>query len=70
MYARVAQRYVSPVPFTKLHIALGEFDRAFEWMERAYAERRGWLTYLPVDPLVDPVRGDPRLGDMLHRLRL
>ena len=70
LYARAAQRYVSPAAFAELHIALGELDRAFEWMERAYSERRGWLAYLRVNPLFDPLRGDPRFTDLLRRLRL
>jgi hypothetical protein len=50
--------------------ALGEIDRAFEWLERAYA--RGvddQLTYLKVHPGLEPLRGDPRFADLLRRMR-
>jgi serine/threonine-protein kinase len=68
---RIARdRYVSPVDFARLHIGLGNHDAAFEWMERAYEERRGWLAYLKVDPLVDPLRADPRFGEWLRRMGL
>jgi hypothetical protein len=63
-------RYVSPVDFARLHLVLGDFDGAFEWLERAYAERRGWLTYLKVEPLLDPIRGDPRFGELVRKMRL
>jgi hypothetical protein len=49
---------------------LGNYDAAFEWMERAYEERRGWLAYLKVDPLVDPLRPDPRFAGWLKRMGL
>jgi hypothetical protein len=33
-------------------------------------DRRGWLAYLKVEPLLDPLRGDPRFGRLLERMRL
>jgi serine/threonine-protein kinase len=68
--ARAGVRYVSPTDFARLALILGRFDAAFEWMERVYAERRGWLVYMKVDPLFDPVRTDPRFLELLRRLRL
>jgi serine/threonine-protein kinase len=68
--ARADERYVSPVAFVMLHTALEEWDRAFEWLERAYAERRGWLAYLAVEPLCDPLRADPQFDEFLRKMRL
>lgn len=70
MRALAAARYVSPADFAKLYVDLDETDLLFEWMERAYAERRGWLAYLRVEPLLDSVRDDPRFGLFLERMRL
>jgi tetratricopeptide (TPR) repeat protein len=64
------EHYVSPVAFAVLYLALGEFDSAFEALERAHRDRRGWLAYLKVEPAVDPVRGDPRFVGLLERMRL
>jgi serine/threonine-protein kinase len=63
-------RYVSPTDLAKLAIALGESDAAFTALERARQERRGWLAYLRVDPLFDPLRGDPRFRELTKALRL
>ena len=67
----VAQRgYVSPVAFATVHLGLGNVDAALDWAERAYAERRGWLVYFKVNPLLDPLRGRPRFEALLKRMRL
>ena len=70
LYAGARERYVSPVAFAMMHAGLGEADRAFEWLDRALEDRRGWLAYLKVEPLLDPLRGDPRFGRLLERMRL
>jgi tetratricopeptide (TPR) repeat protein len=62
--------YVSPVEFTTLYIALGDNDRAIDWAEKAYAERRGWLAYLNVHPIVDPLRGEPRFKVLVQKMGL
>jgi serine/threonine-protein kinase len=68
--AESREHYVSPVAFVTLHAALGERDAAFEWLERAYADRRGWLAYLRVEPTLDGLRGDARFTALLERMRL
>jgi hypothetical protein len=48
----------------------GEADRAFEWLDRAYAQRDGGMTYLKVDPLLRTLKGDPRYTAVLKKMRL
>jgi serine/threonine-protein kinase len=62
--------YVSPVPFAMLHIGLGEIDAALDWAERAYDERRGWLAYFKVNPMLDLLRGSRRFKTLLEKMRL
>ena len=62
--------YVSPVPFSMLHIGLGNVDRALDWAERAYEERRGWLAYFKVNPILDPLRNAQRFQALLAKMRL
>ena len=68
--ASAQKGYVSPVPFATLHIGLGNVDRALDWAERAHDERRGWLVYFKVNPLVDPLRDEPRFKALLAKMRL
>ena len=62
--------YVSPVPFAILHIGLGSLDRALDWAERAFDERRGWLAYFKVNPMLDPLRGHPRFEALVRGMKL
>ena len=62
------QRYVSPYFIAIDYAFLGEKDRVFELLEKAYRERSSWLVELRVDPLWDLLRSDPRYGNLLHRM--
>jgi serine/threonine-protein kinase len=65
-----AHDYVSPVAFALLHLGLGERSQALAWAERAHEERRGWLAYLTVNPMLDPLRGEPRFQALVRAMRL
>ena len=49
---------------------LGEKDKAFGWLEKAYRERDVGLLQLWIDPDVYSLRGDPRFADLARRLPL
>ena len=67
---RARTGYVSPVAFGYIYLGLRDFDRALEWMERAKEERRGWVAYLEVTEIFDPLRGDPRFQAMTKAMEL
>jgi serine/threonine-protein kinase len=64
------ERYVSPTDFARLALSLGRLDDAWQWLERARADRRGWLVYLKVEPLLDPLRGHQRFRELQRLMRL
>ena len=45
-------------------------DRAFQWLESAYRDRRHRLIYLKSDPAWDPIRSEPRFADLVARIGL
>jgi TolB-like protein/cytochrome c-type biogenesis protein CcmH/NrfG len=45
-------------------------DEAFEWLERAYAQRDSGLIYTKVDPLLKNLHSDPRYAAFLKKLNL
>jgi serine/threonine-protein kinase len=69
--ARVARgEYVSPVAFATILIGLSDYDGALDWMERAFDDRRGWMVYLNVNPILDPLRSHDRFEALVRRMRL
>ena len=48
----------------------GEKDRAFEWLERAYGQRDGGLSFIKIAPMLTSLHGDPRFRALLHKLQL
>jgi tetratricopeptide (TPR) repeat protein len=64
------QSYVSLYPVAAIHAALGDPDSAFERLEEAFVERSHFLTFLKVDPHLDPLREDPRFGELVRRAGL
>ena len=67
---RLKHDYVSPVEIATLHIALGQPDHAIDWIEKAYAERRGWMAYLNVHPILDSLREEPRFKVLVRKMKL
>ena len=57
-------------PFIWAYAGLGDKDQAFAWLESSYQERRDRMVWLNVDPLLDPLRSDPRFHDLVHRMGL
>jgi eukaryotic-like serine/threonine-protein kinase len=62
--------YVPAYLWTPIYAALGEKDKAFLWLEKAYDDHDSYLVRLKVDPAMDPLRSDPRFRDLLHRMKL
>ena len=67
---RREKSYVPPGAFINPTLALGEYDEAFVWFERAYQEKSSILQFSKVHPFFDPVREDPRFVSLLHRAGL
>jgi TolB-like protein/DNA-binding winged helix-turn-helix (wHTH) protein/Tfp pilus assembly protein PilF len=45
-------------------------EEAFEWLDRAYAQRDSGLIYANVDPLLKSLHSDPRFAPFLKKLNL
>ena len=50
------------------HATVGDMDRAFEALERAYQARSGCSVYLHLDPGYAPLRSDPRYQELVQRI--
>jgi tetratricopeptide (TPR) repeat protein len=67
---RRKRSYVPADAFINPNLALGNYEEAFVWFERAYHEQSDSLQYLKVHPFFDPVREDPRFKDLIRRVGL
>jgi serine/threonine-protein kinase len=64
------QQYLRAEILAMGYAAVGDFDRAFAYLERAYQARSAGLIYLHLDPGYAPLRGDARFGDLVRRIGL
>ncbi len=62
--------YVSSYSIAEGYMRMGEKDKAFDWLEKAYEEHDSGLVSIGVEPMFDPVRRDPRFRDILRRMKL
>ncbi|KXK05313.1 MAG: serine/threonine protein kinase [Acidobacteria bacterium OLB17] len=70
-FSDIAQKgYVLRSSIAGIYGALGNKDKAFAELERAFADHDSELPRIKVDPLMDPFRGDPRFAALVKRLNL
>ncbi len=66
---RVSKRqYVSSYFIAMIYLGLGDLDRTFEWLEKAYEERSGFMAFINVEPMLDALRGDPRFKMLIEKI--
>lgn len=68
--AIAARAYVPPTNFAWIHVGLGDYDRAFEWMDRAADEGDQYMMPIKSYRFLDPLRADPRFGALLRKMNL
>jgi Tfp pilus assembly protein PilF len=61
---------MSATDIASFYFFLGDADKGFEWLERAYSKRESLLLSIQWDWLFDGVRTDSRYLDLLNRLGL
>ena len=54
----------------EVHAYRNEVEKAFEWLERAYAQRDPGVVYTSTDKLLRPLHGDRRWQPFLQRMHL
>jgi tetratricopeptide (TPR) repeat protein len=65
-----ARIYVPPFGLIWAYAGLGDKEQAFAVLERSFEERRDRMVWLNIDPLLDPLRSDPRFTDLVRRIGL
>lgn len=66
---RASQTYVPPTQVARLYAYADERDLALHWLEKAHTERDFPMAYVRVDPTWEKLHPDPRLQDLVGRMR-
>jgi tetratricopeptide (TPR) repeat protein len=55
--------------YVEIYAQWGDTGKALEWLETALRIRDAGLSFLKVDPLLDPLRGEPRFRAVMGELK-
>ncbi len=64
------ERYVAPHELAAIYLGLGNDMRAMDYLEKACQEHSGLMVYLRLEPLLDPLRGEPRFQQLVRKVGL
>jgi tetratricopeptide (TPR) repeat protein len=67
---RDAGGYVPAAHYVFAHVRAQNFEAAFEWLPKMVAEPDWFALQLSVNPILDPLRSDPRFGKIAAGLEL
>ena len=70
LLALARRTQVSKFALATVYVALGDKDQAFTRLNQAYDEHSFLLGFLKVEPELDPLRSDPRFGQLLRKMNL
>ena len=63
--ARAKKHWVEPYFYAMIYAGLGDKDRAFAQLDKAYEARSWYIAVVGVDPKLDNLRSDPRFDKVL-----
>jgi TolB-like protein/tetratricopeptide (TPR) repeat protein len=61
---------IAPMSIAEVYAFRGQIDEAFEWLERAIAQKEITTGYIKGDPLLSPLVADPRYARCLRKMNL
>ena len=62
------RRFISTISRVYVYAGLGDKDKAFEWLEKAYEERSDSLAWFRFDPESKSLRSDPRFAVLMRKI--
>jgi serine/threonine-protein kinase len=62
------RRFISTISRVYVYAGLGDKDKAFEWLEKAYQERSDSLAWFRFDPESKSLRSDPRFAALMRKI--
>jgi len=63
-------KYVTPYGVALVYAGLGNKDKVFEYLEKAFIDRSHWLVWLKLDARWESIRSDSRFINLLKKIQL
>lgn len=54
----------------EVYCAIGDLERAVDWIEQGYEVRRDWLPWIKANTFLEPIHDHPRFREIVRRLDL
>jgi len=70
LFEKSKREYIEPVFIAQIYIGLGDKEKAFQWLTKAYEEHSPYMTSLKNDATFDPLRSDPRFVELRKKIGL
>jgi serine/threonine-protein kinase len=51
-----------------VYAGLGDKEQSISWLQKGYEERDEDMMYMKIEPVLDPIRPDPRFRELIRRL--
>jgi tetratricopeptide (TPR) repeat protein len=61
-------RYACAYEVASVHLRIGDTEKAVQWLKRSQEEQCDCMMWLKAEPWMDPLRSDPRYGDLVKRV--
>jgi tetratricopeptide (TPR) repeat protein len=62
--------YIPPSFLASLYFAIGDKDKGFEFLNKAYEQQDCWIVTIKLGPVYETVRSDPRYVAMLKKMNM
>ena len=65
---KARREYVTPVALAWAHMAVGDLDGTFAWLDKMYEVHYPELIWMNQQPRYDRLRGDPRWHELMRKI--
>lgn len=65
-----SQQYHDAFYTAVAYVGLGDYEQAFELLNKAYIDRSSEMVFLKIEPALDPIRSDPRFAELCRKMGL
>ena len=63
-------KFVTSYGIALVYVGIGDKDKAFEWLKKAYEERSNWMVWLKSDPRWATITSDKRYTELVRKVGL